>query len=361
MTFPAGTPTVTLVGTLPAAVAGTGVGGQIELTPSALLTDETRHAIYPGGGKAAIVNGAFSVEVIPNNAAGILPTGWRWRVDIQPSTGRRATFWADIHGADGDTVHLDTLVPAQAPAGGATGVPGKSAYEVAVEQGFTGTVTQWLASLVGPQGVQGIQGQTGSAGATGATGATGAAGATGTQGPKGDTGAQGPTGPQGPSGSGGASIVSRGGRIDTQIITLVPVAGWAIVATSGGVEIGTSVPAIVGDRIWYSPSFLRTYGVFLDMGIKAAGGGVSRYTSSNGAVPEPDGYAPLYPEAAFAGVAGIREFIVQAGEVDGSGNATIVLAYRGNSVDGVNQKVYFGGGPGYSGAILVANMGPAPA
>ena len=34
----------------------------------------------------------------------------------------------------------------------AKGDPGKSAYEVAVDQGFVGTVDEWLASLKGPQG-----------------------------------------------------------------------------------------------------------------------------------------------------------------------------------------------------------------
>ena len=34
MAFPAGTPVVTLTGTLPSAVAGTGYGGQAVLTPS---------------------------------------------------------------------------------------------------------------------------------------------------------------------------------------------------------------------------------------------------------------------------------------------------------------------------------------
>ena len=34
----------------------------------------------------------------------------------------------------------------------AKGDPGKSAYEVAVEQGYVGTVDEWLASLRGPQG-----------------------------------------------------------------------------------------------------------------------------------------------------------------------------------------------------------------
>lgn len=40
--------------------------------------------------------------------------------------------------------------------GGSTpGTPGKSAYEVAVQQGFVGTVTQWLASLRGGTGTPG--------------------------------------------------------------------------------------------------------------------------------------------------------------------------------------------------------------
>ena len=155
MPFPTGTPVVTLVGTLPSAVAGTGYGGQVVLTPSAILTDTARHAVYPGGGKTDIVDGTFTVQVIPNDAAGILPTGWRWYVDVQPSKGKRAAFWADIHGTNGTTIHLDELVPAQAPGGGTTGTPGKSAYEIAVEQGYSGTVTQWLASLVGPAGPQG--------------------------------------------------------------------------------------------------------------------------------------------------------------------------------------------------------------
>ncbi|RIH58556.1 hypothetical protein D3C59_34240 [Streptomyces sp. SHP22-7] len=35
---------------------------------------------------------------------------------------------------------------------GPAGAEGDSAYEVAVTNGFTGTETEWLASLVGPQG-----------------------------------------------------------------------------------------------------------------------------------------------------------------------------------------------------------------
>ena len=51
--------------------------------------------------------------------------------------------------------------------GGGTGADGKSAYQIAVEHGFSGTETEWLASLkgdkgdigpTGPRGIQGVQG-----------------------------------------------------------------------------------------------------------------------------------------------------------------------------------------------------------
>jgi hypothetical protein len=73
-----------------------------------------------------------------------------------------------------------------------------SNYELAVANGFVGTVQDYLDSLVGPQGPQGITGD------TGPTGATGPEGPQGPQGVKGDTGADstvpGPTGPEGPQG-----------------------------------------------------------------------------------------------------------------------------------------------------------------
>lgn len=69
---------------------------------------------------------------------------------------------------------------------GTNGVDGKSAYEIAVADGYTGTETEWLASLVGPQGPQGEKGDTG---------------ATGPQGEQGIQGEQGETGPAGPAGT----------------------------------------------------------------------------------------------------------------------------------------------------------------
>lgn len=116
-------------------------------------------------------------------------------------------------------------------------IHGKSAYEIALEEGFVGTEEEWLESLIGKpgpagpqgpqgvpgekgdqgkvgpqgeQGIQGIPGPQGSKGDTGATGPagpkgdTGATGPQGIQGPKGDKGDKGDTGPQGPAGSDGA-------------------------------------------------------------------------------------------------------------------------------------------------------------
>ena len=80
---------------------------------------------------------------------------------------------------------------------------GLSAYEVAVAEGYEGTVDEWLASLVGPQGPQGPQGVTGATGPQGPKGDTGATGATGPKGDKGDTGATGPQGPKGDKGDKG--------------------------------------------------------------------------------------------------------------------------------------------------------------
>ena len=51
---------------------------------------------------------------------------------------------------------------------------GKSAYEVAVDNGFVGTEAQWLASLHGAQGPAGASGPQGPAGADGQQGPAGA-------------------------------------------------------------------------------------------------------------------------------------------------------------------------------------------
>lgn len=102
--------------------------------------------------------------------------------------------------------------------GGPPGPEGPSAYDVAVANGFVGTESEWLTSLVGPQGpqgpqgLQGIQGSAGPQGDPGPAGETGATGPQGDPGPAGAEGPAGPAGPEGPQGEPGAGVVLRGLR-----------------------------------------------------------------------------------------------------------------------------------------------------
>ena len=82
---------------------------------------------------------------------------------------------------------------------GSNGADGKSAYELAVADGFSGTQAEWLASLIGPAGVDGTDGHDGAPGAPGADGADGNEGAPGAQGVPGEPGKDGTNGTDGKS------------------------------------------------------------------------------------------------------------------------------------------------------------------
>lgn len=62
---------------------------------------------------------------------------------------------------------------------GQPGADGASAYALAVAAGYVGTLEEWLASLVGPQGNPGADGTNGADGADGAPGTDGAPGSPG--------------------------------------------------------------------------------------------------------------------------------------------------------------------------------------
>lgn len=74
---------------------------------------------------------------------------------------------------------------------GVDGKDGKSAYELAVDNGYTGNLTEWLNSLKGSDGKDGKDGAKGDKGDKGDTGATGAKGDKGDTGTKGDAGESG--------------------------------------------------------------------------------------------------------------------------------------------------------------------------
>lgn len=124
MPFPVGASTITLTGTFPVPVAGTARAGRIVLTPSATLVDATQKAIYSGGGTVVLdADGKFSVALLCTDDTDVQPTGWRWRVDEQPSGGPRRTYWIDLPSTLGATVDLSTLSPVSEPDGSGTSTP----------------------------------------------------------------------------------------------------------------------------------------------------------------------------------------------------------------------------------------------
>lgn len=70
---------------------------------------------------------------------------------------------------------------------GIQGEQGKSAFEIAVSDGFTGTQEEWLGSLKGDKGDKGDEGAQGLQGEQGLQGIQGIQGIQGEQGEKGDS------------------------------------------------------------------------------------------------------------------------------------------------------------------------------
>ena len=83
---------------------------------------------------------------------------------------------------------------------GLQGPQGKSAYQVAVDDGYVGSESEWLASLKGEKGDQGPKGESGKPGKQGPKGEPGEQGIQGPKGEPGETGVQGPKGEPGEQG-----------------------------------------------------------------------------------------------------------------------------------------------------------------
>ena len=93
-----------------------------------------------------------------------------------------------LKGEKGDPFTYDDFTPEQLLAlKGENGIDGKSAYQIAVNNGFVGTEAEWIASLKGETGPIGPVGPQGEIGETGATGPIGPRGERGEVGPKGDS------------------------------------------------------------------------------------------------------------------------------------------------------------------------------
>ncbi|MEU5136686.1 hypothetical protein [Streptomyces californicus] len=189
--------------------------------------------------------GAFTVTLPATDAPGMNPTGWSYSVAEQLAGVQMNRVYQVLLPAETPAVDIADIAPTDPTTPTYVAVRGDSAYEVAVKQGFAGTVAQWLASLIGPQGAKG---------ATGAQGVEGddayevavAAGYSGTRaqwlaslvGPKGDKGDRGDQGVAGTAGAPG--VVQSVNGISAAAVTLDAAAVHAVPDTAPGAPNGVA-------------------------------------------------------------------------------------------------------------------------
>lgn len=111
-------------------------------------------------------DGSWSLDLAPNST--YLPTGTHYSVRETLRGGSAYTYDVIVPDTAGPFHVRDILAVAPPSPDGLIGIgegipgpkgdPGLSAYQVAVADGFVGTEVQWLASLVGPQGLKGDPG-----------------------------------------------------------------------------------------------------------------------------------------------------------------------------------------------------------
>ena len=189
-------------------------------------------------------------------------------------------------------------------AAGRDGENGASAYEIAVQHGYSGSETAWLESLNGADGAKGDTGATGAKGekgdkgdpgATGVAGKDGAAGKSayqiavasgfdgteqawlaslkGEKGDKGDTGAAGAKGEKGDPGKDGTDVDLTPYAKKTDLISYLPKSGGMM---SGDIDMQTSKKEVL----------IGTQKANSSDGTAVAGGIIEKRTKMTSALPE---------------------------------------------------------------------------
>lgn len=156
--LPEGIPTVTVTGRF-LYPDGRPLSGQIVWRAPALITF-AEHDVILGGPVTVPLDeqGRFEVELPATDAPGMNPSGWSYTVAEQFAGVAQNRVYQVLLPAETPTVDIADIAPTDPTTPNYVAVRGDSAYEIAVENGFTGTETEWLASLVGPPGPQGEPG-----------------------------------------------------------------------------------------------------------------------------------------------------------------------------------------------------------
>jgi hypothetical protein len=146
-------------------LAGSHGKGRVRFIPTVeQILDESGTNVYlKKSFYAPILNGAFTKEMASTDNPGLSPTDWTYTVifeidgvNIKPRTikvpagDQMIGNLLPVSASDGIVITKGN--PGTPGAPGNPGVPGDSAYQVALDNGFVGTPTEWLASLVGPPG-----------------------------------------------------------------------------------------------------------------------------------------------------------------------------------------------------------------
>ncbi|MFI5475017.1 phage tail protein [Streptomyces cacaoi] len=180
--LPEGIPTVRVTGRF-LSPDGRPLSGQVVFRAPSLITFGTYDVILGGPVTVPLdATGAFAVELPATDAPGMNPSSWSYTVAEQLAGVSMNRVYQVLLPAEAPEADLADIAPTNPSTPTYVAVRGDSAYEVAVEAGFVGTVAQWLASLIGPTGARGATGANGAAGATGAQGSQGAQGPAGTPG-----------------------------------------------------------------------------------------------------------------------------------------------------------------------------------
>lgn len=217
MPLPESIPTVRVTGRylLP---DGTPLAGRVVFRAPSLITFPDSDVILGGPVSAPLdAQGAFAVTLPATDAPGMNPTGWSYSVAEQLAGVQMNRVYQVLLPAETPAVDIADIAPTDPTTPTYVAVRGDSAYEVAVKQGFAGTVAQWLASLIGPQGAKGD------------------AGAQGVKGDKGDRGDQGVAGTAGAPG-----VVQSVNGISAAAVTLDAAAVHAVPDTAPGAPNGVA-------------------------------------------------------------------------------------------------------------------------
>lgn len=328
MPLPPDIPTFTLVAEFPPlSPDGTERQGEFTFTPIPGILPSPG-AVYLGVENTTLnASGAMAKELIACDAFG---EPFKWRVDGNidgltpfsvnisvPASAGTVNLGAVAEFEQLPPDYVVVLGPRGLPgADGEPGAEGRSAYEVAVANGFVGDETAWLASLKGPKGDAGTGG-----------------------------------------GGGSADPTREVEVFDDPNLTPHPlVTAWTVVATPAGTKLQVSIPASVGVRLEvFLGAGRRGSSAFYDLALLRADGTPDQFAARMDGQPSVQGNISMYPSLSIQGILGPPQFTVGAEHLDEDGNASVAMVYIGGGGDGF---VYMH--PDYRGRLRVKRIGQEP-